>query len=76
MKDILTYLIKNIVNKPEMVSINELHSNGFCLLEIEVAPEDRGVVLGKKGSMLNSLRTYLYSIASKNNIFLQIRLIE
>lgn len=62
-KEILTFSIKKIVLKPEEVSIVELPGEKK-VLEIHVAPEDRGRLIGREGRTIHALRTLLRAVAS------------
>lgn len=57
MEEFVAYLVKNMVNQPEMVDIRSMDGNGGTLIEIRVAPEDVGKVVGRKGNVIRSLRT-------------------
>ena len=59
MKELLEHIIKSIVNHPEEVSVDERESvdfPGLIILSIEVAEADKGVVIGRKGRTINSIR--------------------
>lgn len=57
MEEFVGYLVKNMVNAPERVDIRSLEGQGGTLIEIRVAPEDIGKVVGHKGNIIRSLRT-------------------
>ncbi|MBX9745048.1 MAG: KH domain-containing protein [Chlamydiales bacterium] len=57
MEEFVGYLVKNMVNVPERVDIRSLEGQGGLLIEIRVAPEDIGKVVGHKGNIIRSLRT-------------------
>lgn len=57
MEEFVAYLVKNMVNKPEMVDVRSMDGQGGTLIEIRVAPEDIGKVVGRKGNVIRSLRT-------------------
>ena len=57
MKEFLTFLVKNIVNHPDDVAVEEkIDSSGYISLELKVNPEDIGLVIGKAGKVIKSLR--------------------
>ncbi|MBF8263163.1 MAG: uncharacterized protein HW387_828 [Parachlamydiales bacterium] len=57
MEEFIAYIIKNMVNQPDMVDIRSMDGQGGTLIEIRVAPEDVGKVVGRKGNVIRSLRT-------------------
>lgn len=57
MKDLLEYIIKAIVQKPEEVEVREVEGTKSVILEVKVAPEDRGRVIGKQGQTVKALQT-------------------
>lgn len=59
MKELLEHIVKSIVNNPDSVSIEEKESvdfPGLTILTIDVAEEDKGVVIGRKGRTINAIR--------------------
>lgn len=57
MEEFVAYLVKNMVNQPDLVDIRSMDGQGGTLIEIRVAPEDVGKVVGRKGNVIRSLRT-------------------
>jgi predicted RNA-binding protein YlqC (UPF0109 family) len=55
--DLVLYLAKKIVEDPEAVRVEEVESEGDLLLRLHVAEADRGKVIGRRGRMVQSLRT-------------------
>ena len=47
MKELLTYVARNLVDHPEQVSVTEIDADGETILELRVAPEDTGKVIGR-----------------------------
>lgn len=69
MKELLVYLIKNIVNQPEAVEVSEEKSpSGLLILHLSVAPADMGRVIGKEGKIIKAVRTVLQLKAYKENV--------
>jgi len=70
MKELLEHIVKSIVNNPEAVSIKERESvdfPGLTILTIEVAEEDKGIVIGRKGRTINSIRDIITISAIRND---------
>ena len=59
MKDLLEYIVKAIVQKPEEVEVREVEGTKSVILEVKVAPEDRGRVIGKQGQTVKALQTII-----------------
>ena len=67
MKELLTYVAQNLVEHPEQVSVTEAEGDGETVLELRVAPEDMGKVIGKQGRIAKAIRTVVKSAASKDD---------
>ena len=65
MKELITYIAKALVDKPEDVSVNEVEGEKTTVLELKVAPEDLGKVIGKQGRTARAMRTILSATATK-----------
>jgi predicted RNA-binding protein YlqC (UPF0109 family) len=65
MEEFVAYLIKNMVNVPEQVDIRAVEGQNGLLIEIRVADEDVGKVVGRKGNVIRSLRTLAMSIGAR-----------
>ncbi|MFO7711778.1 MAG: KH domain-containing protein [Dehalococcoidia bacterium] len=59
MKDLVEYVIKAIVAEPDAVKITEENSDDGLLIKLEVAPDDKGRVIGRQGRVAQALRTLL-----------------
>lgn len=70
MKELLEYIVKSIVNNPDAVEIEEKESvdfPGLTILTIDVAEEDKGVVIGRKGRTINAIRDLITINAIRTN---------
>jgi len=67
MKDLLEYIIKSIVAEPEKVNITEEDSEDGLLIKLEVAPDDKGRVIGRQGRVAQALRTLLRVKAARDD---------
>lgn len=67
MKDFIEYLAKLVVNKPESVEVVEELQTDITNLRLKTAPEDIGLVIGKGGKIIRSLRTLLRIKGIKEN---------
>ena len=66
MKELLTYIAQNLVDHPEAVSVTEHAGEDETVLELRVAPEDMGKVIGRQGRIAKEIRTLMRSVAQKN----------
>ena len=66
MKELLEMIVKNLVDQPDEVEIKEISGDQTTLLELSVAPDDLGKVIGKQGRTARSIRTVLASAGTKH----------
>ncbi len=66
MKDLVEYIVRALVDRPEAVELRRSEADGSVLYELKVAPEDIGKVIGRDGRTVNALRTVLTSAALKS----------
>jgi len=64
-KELITYLVKALVDHPEMVHVSEVVGENVIILEVKVAKEDVGKVIGKSGRTVLALRDILAAVAGK-----------
>jgi len=78
MKDLVEYLIKNIVDEPKSVLINEENQDGNSILKVSVDKGDMGKVIGKSGRIIKSLRNLvkIKSIKENKKAFLHLEELE
>lgn len=65
MKQLVQYMAESLVDLPEQVSVNVIESENSIILELKVAPEDIGKVIGKQGRTAKAMRTILGAAATK-----------
>lgn len=65
MKQLIEYLVKELVDDPDQVDINEVPGEEATTYEVRVAPDDLGKVIGKQGRIANALRTVAKAVAMK-----------
>ena len=65
MKDLLTYIAQNLVERPQAVDVQETESDGNVLLELRVDPSDMGKVIGRQGRIAKEIRTLMRSVAQR-----------
>ncbi|MGD8991094.1 MAG: KH domain-containing protein [Desulfobacterales bacterium] len=65
MKDLISYIAQALVDRPEEVSVTEVEGNQTSVLELKVAKEDLGKVIGKQGRTARAMRTILNAASAK-----------
>lgn len=63
MKELLEIIAKNLVDNPDAVVVNEIDGEKSTILELKVAPEDMGKVIGKQGKIAKAIRTVIKASA-------------
>lgn len=67
MKDLVQYLAKSLVNNPDAVEVSETTSDGGSVLQLKVAKDDLGRIIGKQGRTAKSIRTLVNAAATISN---------
>lgn len=65
LKDIVEYIAKALVDNPDQVSVTEVGGEQTSVIELRVAKEDMGKVIGKQGRTAKAMRTVLNAMATK-----------
>jgi hypothetical protein len=65
MKDLITEIVKALVDQPEEISVNEMGGGDTIILEVKVAKTDIGKVIGKQGRTAQAIRIILSAAAGK-----------
>jgi predicted RNA-binding protein YlqC (UPF0109 family) len=65
MKELIKYIAQALVDNPEQVSVEEVEGNQTSVLELKVAKEDLGKVIGKQGRTARAMRTILSAASAK-----------
>ena len=65
MKELIAYIAKALVDKPESVEVNEVDGEQTSVIELRVAKEDLGKVIGKQGRTARAIRTILGAASMK-----------
>lgn len=65
LKELVTYITKSLVDNPDAVQITEVEGEHTSVLELRVAKEDLGKVIGKQGRTARAIRTILAAASSK-----------
>ncbi len=76
MKELVEYLARQLVSHPDAVEVKETQGDTASVLELKVAKDDLGRIIGKQGRTAKSIRTILNAAASRNNRKVVLEIIE
>ena len=76
MREMVEYIVKQIVDSPEEVKVQEIKAEKVILLEISVAKKDMGKVIGKGGRIATALRTLVGTAAAKLKKRVMVEILE
>ena len=65
MKELIEYIAKSLVDQPDAVKVTEVESERTSIIELSVAEEDMGKIIGKQGKTANAIRTLLNAASMK-----------
>ena len=65
MKELLTYIVQNLVEKPDEVYLTEPEANGETVFEVRVADGDMGKVIGRQGRIVKEIRILMKAVAQR-----------
>ncbi|MGI6548963.1 MAG: KH domain-containing protein [Syntrophomonadales bacterium] len=68
MKDLIELIAKSLVDNPEMVEVNQITKDTSIILEVKVAPDDMGKIIGKQGKIAKAIRTLAKAAATKEGV--------
>lgn len=75
MKDLLLYMAQNLVDHPEAVTVTEIPGDE-TVLELRVAPEDMGKVIGRQGRIAKEIRTIIKSVAQRKGERVNVEIVD
>ena len=65
MKELLTYIVQNLVDNPDGVSVTERTADGETVFEVRVADGDIGKVIGRQGRIVKQIRILMRAVAQR-----------
>jgi hypothetical protein len=65
MKELIEKIARSLVDTPDAVSVNEVEGEHSVVLELKVAKEDMGKIIGRKGTHAEAIRTIVRAIGGK-----------
>jgi predicted RNA-binding protein YlqC (UPF0109 family) len=66
MKDLVQFIAYSLVDDPEEVSVTEIDGRHYSVIELKVAQDDKGKVIGKQGRIAEAIRTILSAASAKD----------
>jgi predicted RNA-binding protein YlqC (UPF0109 family) len=66
-QELVEYLAKGLVDKPDEVRVERVERDGAIVLELHVAPDDVGKVIGRQGRIARALRTIVRASGARSN---------
>ena len=77
MKELLLYMAKSLVDDPERVEVREIEGeDGGTTLELHVAPEDMGKLIGRHGRIAREIRTIVKSVAQRTGQKVTVEIVD
>ena len=82
MKELLTYIARNLVDNPDAVSVTEYPGESETVLELRVAPEDMGKVIGRhkvigrQGRIAKEIRALMRSVAQRQGTKVSVEIVD
>ena len=76
MKDLVEVIVKSLVDNPSEVHVNEIQGEQDLILELRVAPEDMGKVIGKQGRIAKAIRTVVKAAALNKDQKIVVEIID
>ncbi len=75
MRELVLFVAKSLVDNPDAVVVNETEGPEAIILELNVAPEDMGKVIGKQGRIAKAIRAVVKAATAKNSqpVFVEIQ---
>ncbi len=76
MKELLLYMAKNLVDEPEAVTVTEVSGEEGKVLELRVAPNDMGKVIGRQGRIAREIRTIVKTVAQRTGEKITVEIVD
>ena len=76
MKELIEFIVQALVDNPDEISISEIEGEKTTVVELRVAPQDLGKVIGREGKTARALRTILTAAATKRNKRIVLEILE
>jgi predicted RNA-binding protein YlqC (UPF0109 family) len=75
-KDMVEYITKSLADKPEAVEVSESIGESVIMIEMNVASEDMGRMIGRKGRTINAIRSLARILGAKQEMKVSVEIVE
>ncbi len=76
MRELVEYIAKALVEQPDEVQVSQVEGERSLIVELRVAPEDMGKVIGKQGRIAKAIRTVVKAAATKEGKMVHVEIID
>ncbi len=76
MKELLTYIIQNLVDNPDEVSVTEREAGADTVFEVRVADGDMGKVIGRQGRIIKEVRILMKAVAQRKGTKVSVEVVD
>ncbi len=76
MKDVLEYVARALVDDPDAVEVTEVAGERSVILQLKVAPDDMGKVIGKRGRTVKAIRAIVRAAGSREGVTTLVEIVE
>jgi predicted RNA-binding protein YlqC (UPF0109 family) len=76
MRELVEFIARSLVADPDAVRVEEVEENGEVVLEVHVAPDDLGRVIGRNGRVANAIRTVAKAAATREERRVMVEIVE
>jgi len=74
--DLVKFIAESLVDDPSQVHVTEVEGTSSTIVELSVSEEDMGRIIGKRGRVVNAIRTLLQVVAAKNGKRVTLEIVE
>jgi hypothetical protein len=76
MRELIELLTRSLVDAPDAVDVREIEDQDLLIIEVRVAPDDVGKIIGRQGRTIKALRTLAHAAAIKSQQRVQVEVVE
>ena len=76
MKELLTYIVQNLVDNPDEVSVTEREAGTETVFEVRVADGDMGKVIGRQGRIIKEVRILMKAVAQRRGAKVSVEVVD
>ena len=76
MKELLTYIVQNLVDHPDEVTVTEREADGETVFEVRVADGDMGKVIGRQGRIVRQIRVLMKAVGQRQGKKVSVEILD